>query len=158
MGLKDNTDALLKGLHIEYFASSRWLTYEKVVLEFLSTLELITTGKKKEDDVLPIQFWLGGMPHQKTITWVNHLTGLKTVEFKTTKVSVVHNPVFWRSRCISFGGLVTPIIVKAGMDLSTLSPLSGDIPTIDLKYVTLTEEFDLHEGAYYLKFSGNTGT
>ncbi|GAB2233052.1 hypothetical protein Droror1_Dr00002266 [Drosera rotundifolia] len=43
------------------------------------------------------------------------------------------------------------------MDLYTLGTFPGDIPTIDLSYVTLTDKFDLHEGAYYLKFSGNTG-
>ncbi|GAB2236059.1 hypothetical protein Droror1_Dr00027789 [Drosera rotundifolia] len=133
------------------------------------------------------------------------------MEFRTVKVTVVHNLVFWYVRrvlantilfrcatvggnrteecillwamysrfridvashmvrhwmfhasrisdTISFGGLLTPNALKVRMDLSRPSPLPGDIPTINLKYVTLTDKFDLHEGAYYVKFNGNTGT
>ncbi|GAB2233072.1 hypothetical protein Droror1_Dr00002286, partial [Drosera rotundifolia] len=55
------------------------------------------------------------------------------------------------SGTISFGGLLTPIAKTVWMDLSTLSPFPGDIPTIDLQYVILTDKFDLQERAYYLK-------
>ncbi|GAB2233090.1 hypothetical protein Droror1_Dr00002305 [Drosera rotundifolia] len=120
LGLKDGTDALLKGLHMEEFAYSRWSTYERVVLEFLSTLEVITIGKKKEDQVLSIHFCLGGVSYDKSRAWVNgvynfrvggprlepqeftrafgsfwlDLVVLKIVEFRTAKVSTVHNIQF----------------------------------------------------------------
>ncbi|GAB2212487.1 hypothetical protein Droror1_Dr00020458 [Drosera rotundifolia] len=121
LGLNNDTDALLMGLHIEHFTCSRWPTYEKVVLEFISTLELITIGKKKVNDVvLAIRFCLGDELYEKLSAWVNRvygfrargpqleqveftrdvkpflliLSGLRGVEFRTTKVSTVHNPVF----------------------------------------------------------------
>ncbi|GAB2233051.1 hypothetical protein Droror1_Dr00002265 [Drosera rotundifolia] len=65
LGLKNVTDALLKGLHMEDFVYSRWSTYERVMLEFLNTLELISTGKKKEDQVLSFRFCLGNVSYEK---------------------------------------------------------------------------------------------
>ncbi|GAB2233213.1 hypothetical protein Droror1_Dr00002432 [Drosera rotundifolia] len=67
LGPKDDTDALLKGPYMKDFAYSRWPTYERVILEFLSTLELITIGKKEEDQVLPIHFCLGGISYEKSM-------------------------------------------------------------------------------------------
>ncbi|GAB2229467.1 hypothetical protein Droror1_Dr00023610, partial [Drosera rotundifolia] len=62
---------------MEQFGYSRWLTYERVVLEFLSTLELITKGKKKEGQVLFIHFHLGAVSYEKSVAWVNHVYGFR---------------------------------------------------------------------------------
>ncbi|GAB2212276.1 hypothetical protein Droror1_Dr00025628 [Drosera rotundifolia] len=69
--LKKDVDTILQGLSMEEFAYNWWPAYKRITYEFLSTLELITKGKKKDEEVLSIRFCLGREAYEKPIAWLS---------------------------------------------------------------------------------------
>lgn len=122
LGLSDDVDDLLDPLQMKRFAHNSWPTYDKLVIEFLSSLALVKKGKQqKDDDIIGFHICLNEVEYYKNIAWLNGIYGFRSSglqfvileyereigsfyfslprhnlpDFKNAEASTVLNPVFF---------------------------------------------------------------